>query len=155
MNEAKRSVREIDHTADLGFEFEAAEPADLFKLAGEAFYGLIADAAGIEAKEDIEVSAAAENWEELLHAWLCELLAQFNLKGFIGKQCDIAAMEGVGCPGSKTPDPLSVRVEAIVKGEALDLKRHKFHTEIKGVTYHGFRVWQEKGIWHARVIFDV
>ena len=155
MNEAKRSVREIDHTADLGFEVEAAEPADLFKLAGEAFYGLIADAAGIEPKEDIEISAAAENWEELLHAWLCELLAQFNLKGFIGKQCDIITMEGVGSPGSKTPDPLSVRVEAIVKGEALDLKRHKFHTEIKGVTYHGFRVWQENDRWHARVIFDV
>ena len=142
MNEAKRSVREIDHTADLGFEVEAAEPADLFKLAGEAFYGLIADAAGIEPKEEIKISAAAENWEELLHTWLCELLAQFNLKGFIGKQCGITTIE---------PD----RVEALVKGEALDLKRHNFHTEIKGVTYHGFKVWQEYGMWHARVIFDV
>ena len=142
MNEAKRSVREIDHTADLGFEVEAADPAGLFKLAGEAFYGLIADTAGIELREDIKLSATADNWEELLHAWLCELLAQFNLRGFIGKQCDIATIE----PG---------RVEATVKGEALDLKRHKFHTEIKGVTYHGFRVWQEDDRWHARIIFDV
>ncbi|OGQ81331.1 MAG: hypothetical protein A3F90_03450 [Deltaproteobacteria bacterium RIFCSPLOWO2_12_FULL_60_19] len=142
MNEAKRSVREIEHTADLGFEVEATDPADLFKLAGEALYGLIADTAGIEPKQEIHISAIAEGWEELLHAWLCELLAQFNLRGFIGKQCDIMTIE----PG---------RVEAIVKGEALDLKRHKFHTEIKGVTYHGFRVWQEKGMWRARIIFDV
>ena len=142
MNEKKRSVHEIDHTADLGFEIEAADPADLFKLAGEAFYGLIADPAGIEPKEEIKISATADNCEELLHAWLCELLAQFNLRGFIGKQCDIATIE----PG---------RVEAIVKGEALDLKRHRFHTEIKGVTYHGFKVWQEDNRWRARVIFDV
>jgi SHS2 domain-containing protein len=142
MLEVKRSVREIEHTADLGFEVEAADPADLFKLAGEAFYRLIADTAGIEPKEEIKISATAENWEELLHAWLCELLAQFNLRGFIGKQCDITTIE-------------SGRVEAIVKGEALDLKRHRFHTEIKGVTYHGFKVWQEKGMWCARVIFDV
>ena len=142
MNEAKRSVREIDHTADLGFEVEAADSAELFKLAGEAFYALIADPAGVEPKKEIEISATAENWEELLHAWLCELLAQFNLKGFIGKQCAITTIE----PG---------RVEAIVKGEVLDLNRHRFHTEIKGVTYHGFKVWQEDGGWRARVIFDV
>jgi SHS2 domain-containing protein len=142
MNETKRSVREIDHTADLGFEVEAADPAELFKLAGEALYGLIAETAGIEPKEEIKILATAENWEELLHAWLCELLAQFNLRGFIGKRCDITTIE----PG---------RVEGIVKGEALDLKRHKFHTEIKGVTYHGFKVWQENDRWRARVIFDV
>jgi len=37
----------------------------------------------------------------------------------------------------------------------LDLSRHRFRTEIKGVTYHDFKVWQENGAWHARVIFDV
>ena len=142
MSERRNGFREIDHTADLGFEVEAADPAGLFKLAGEAFYGLIAETAGIETKQEIRISATAEGWEELFHAWLCELLAQFNLKGFIGKRCDITTIE----PG---------RVEAIVKGEALDLKRHRFHTEIKGVTYHGFKVWEEDGVWHARVIFDV
>jgi len=37
----------------------------------------------------------------------------------------------------------------------LDPKRHDFHTEIKGVTYHDFKLWQEAGAWHARIIFDV
>ena len=47
------------------------------------------------------------------------------------------------------------RVDGLVRGERLDLERHRFYTEIKGVTYHDFRVWQENGCWHARVIFDV
>jgi SHS2 domain-containing protein len=77
-----------------------------------------------------------------LQAWLSELLAEFNLKGFIGNHCEVTSVE----PG---------RVDGRVEGEVLDLKRHRFHTEIKGVTYHELKVWQENDRWHARVIFDV
>jgi SHS2 domain-containing protein len=142
VSEKKKAFREIDHTADLGIEVEAADLPQLFSAAGEAFFGLIVDPTGVEPKEEISVSAKGDGWEELLHAWLCELLAQFNLRGFVGKSCQANAVE----PG---------RVEARFQGESLDLKRHRFYTEIKGVTYHGLKVWQEAGKWHARVIFDV
>ena len=142
MSERGPGVREIDHTADLGIEVEAANLPQLFAAVAEAFYGLIADPTGIALREKISVSAKGEGWEELLHSWLCELLAQFNLKGFVGKQCEVTTI----APG---------RVEARVEGERLDLKRHRFYTEIKGVTYHEFKVWQEDGKWYARVIFDV
>jgi SHS2 domain-containing protein len=64
------------------------------------------------------------------------------MKGFIGKRCAVTNIE-------------SGRVDGKVEGEALDLKRHHFHTEIKGVTYHELKVWQENDRWRARVIFDV
>lgn len=142
MADERGAVREIEHTADLGIEVEGADLPSLFSLAGEALYGLIADPSGIELKEETAISAAGEGWEELFHAWLCELLAQFNLKGFVGRRCEVNRLE-------------PARVEARVRGEILDLKRHHFHTEIKGVTYHELKVWQENGTWHARVIFDV
>ncbi|MGH7772852.1 MAG: archease [Candidatus Binatia bacterium] len=142
MAEEKTAFREIEHTADLGIEVEGVDLPSLFSAAGEALYGLIADTGGMNLKEEIAVSATGEGWEELFHAWLCELLAQFNLKGFVGKRCEIKRVE----PG---------RVEARVSGETLDLKRHRFYTEIKGVTYHGLKVWQENGRWYARVILDV
>jgi SHS2 domain-containing protein len=43
----------------------------------------------------------------------------------------------------------------MVKGESLDLERHRFHTEIKAITYHQFAVVNENGTWKARVVFDV
>jgi SHS2 domain-containing protein len=138
----RTTFREIEHTADLGIEVEATDLPGLFSYAGEAFYGLIADPKGIELKEEIKISVQGEGWEELFHAWLRELLAQFNLKGFIGKRCEVTKIE----PGF---------IEARLTGEILDLKRHRFYTEIKGVTYHGFKVWEEGDFWHARVIFDV
>lgn len=136
------TYRQIEHTADLGIEIEVADLPGLFASGAEALYGFIADRETIKEGEEISVAVTGEGWEELFHSWLCELLAQFNLKGFVGKRC---AVERV-VPG---------RVEGRIKGETLDLKRHRFYTEIKGVTYHGFRVWQENGRWRARVIFDV
>ncbi|HUK40099.1 MAG TPA: archease, partial [Candidatus Acidoferrales bacterium] len=96
----------------------------------------------IEAREAVAVTASGEGYEDLLHAWLRELLAQFNLNSFIGTRCEIQRLTGQ-------------RVEGTITGEKLDLKRHRFYTEIKGVTYHDFKVWEENGSWRARVIFDV
>jgi SHS2 domain-containing protein len=136
------TYREIEHTADLGVEITAADLPALFALAGEALYALIADPATIENREAIKVSATGANPEDLLHTWLCELLALFNVEGFVGKRCEITYIS-------------DGQVQGRVSGEKLDLKRHAFHTEIKGVTYHDFKVWQDAGTWHARVIFDV
>ena len=136
------TFREIEHTADLGVEITAADLPALFASAGEALYALIADPATIENREAIKVSATGANPEDLLHTWLCELLALFNVEGFVGKRCEITYIS-------------DGEVQGRVSGEKLDLKRHAFHTEIKGVTYHDFKVWQEAGAWHARVIFDV
>ncbi|HEX9879837.1 MAG TPA: archease [Candidatus Binatia bacterium] len=134
--------REIEHTADLGIEVEGGDLPELFMVAGQALFGLMADRRGIRAKEKIAVAASGDGWEELLHSWLCELLAQFNLNGFIGRDCKIKKIE-------------SGRVEGEVRGEQLDLKRHHFYTEIKGVTYHDLKVWRRGQRWCARVIFDV
>ena len=136
------SFHEIEHTADLGIEVTAGDLATLFASAGDALYALIADSATIETREEITVSASGDGPEELLHSWLCELLAEFNLRGFIGKQCEIVSLK-------------EERVGGRIKGEKLDFERHRFYTEIKGVTYHYFKVWEERGSWHARVILDV
>jgi len=142
MSSDRGSFREIEHTADLGIEVTASSLAGLFSTTGEALFALIADPKNLEARDAIAVAAGGDSPEELLHAWLRELLAQFNLTGFVAARCEVRKIT-------------RERVEGIVTGEKLDLKRHCFYTEIKGVTYHDFRVWEENGSWRARVIFDV
>jgi SHS2 domain-containing protein len=142
MADEHATYREIEHTADVGIEVTADSLPALFASAGEALYALIADRETINRHQDISIRATGNDRGELLHAWLCELLALFNVRGFIGKHCQIAHIS-------------DREVHGRVSGEQLNLKRHAFHTEIKGVTYHDFKVWQEAGTWHARVIFDV
>lgn len=136
------SFREIEHTADLGVEVTAPDLPALFAVAGEAVFSLIVDAAKIEPRQTMAVSVSGAGPEEQLHAWLRELLARFNIDGFVARRCEVLRLEGV-------------EVDGTITGETLDLSRHGFKTEIKGVTYHDFAVWQENGSWKARVIFDV
>jgi SHS2 domain-containing protein len=142
MNNDRGSFREIEHTADLAIEVTAPDLPGLFATAGEALFSLIADPKTIEPREEISVTASGNSTEELLHAWLCELLAEFNLKGFVGARCEIARITNNSVDGT-------------IKGERLDLERHRFYTEIKGVTYHDFKVSEKDGAWRARIIFDV
>ena len=142
MNDERSSYREIEHTADLAVEVNAPDLPNLFASAGEALYSLIADPATIQNREDISVVVTEEGTEELLHEWLSELLALFNIRGFIGKRCEISWLTEREAIGK-------------VSGERLDVARHSFRTEIKGVTYHDFKVWQDNGDWRARIIFDV
>jgi SHS2 domain-containing protein len=142
MADERATYREIEHTADIAIEVTADTVPALFASAGEALYALIVDPATIDSRDEITIEASADGLEDLLHAWLCELLALFNVQGFVGRRCKIAHIG-------------DSRVQGQVSGEKLDLKRHAFRTEIKGVTYHDFEVWQKAGRWHARVIFDV
>ena len=142
MDNQPGSYREIEHTADVGIEVTAPDLPTLFASAGEALYSLIADPATVQSEEGIAVSATGSGTEELLHEWLSELLGLFNIRGFIGKRCEISHLT-------------EEQVVGKISGEKLDLQRHTFHTEIKGVTYHDFKMWQDKGEWHVRVIFDV
>ena len=142
MADESATYREIEHTADVGIEVTADNLPALFASAGEALYALIVDPATIKSHADISISATGNDPEALLHAWLCELLALFNVQGFVGKSCQIVHLS-------------DSQVQGRVSGEELDLKRHAFHTEIKGVTYHDFAVWQKAGRWHARVILYV
>lgn len=83
MAEPPASFKEIEHTADLGVEITAATFPALLAASGEALFALIADPENIEIREEIVVSASGDGPEELLHAWLCELLAKFYIEGLV------------------------------------------------------------------------
>jgi SHS2 domain-containing protein len=142
MSNERSSYRQIEHTADLGVEVTAPDLAALFATAGEALYALIADPETVESRDVATVTATGNGPEELLHAWLCELLALFNIKSFIGKRCEVVQIS-------------DHQVEGKISGEKLNPERHRFQTEIKGVTYHDFKIWEGEGSWHASIIFDV
>lgn len=166
-------LRELSHTADVGFEATAATPEELFEVAARGLVralGLEAgplEAAPPEADGATRATTAAGNaapaapapddsgtedvqlsrpdGERLMVEWLRELLA--------------GAMSGRGVPTAEVrevttseegPATLRARVRwrrAAERGPA---------REIKGVTYHGLAVEPtEDGVWHARVVLDV
>lgn len=133
----------VEHTADIGIRAYGRTKEELFVHAAQGMFGLIVLPQGVRPERTIPIQARADGWENLLVAWLRELLYRFDAQHFVGKEFRIRRLD----PGS---------IEAEVAGETLDLKRHAVEREVKAVTYCDLRVEQRAdGVWTAQVIFDI
>jgi SHS2 domain-containing protein len=84
----------------------------------------------------------ARGAEVQLHDWLQALLVRTQIDRFAVSELTVTAL-GDGA------------VSGTLGGEPIDAARHRFYTEIKGVTWHELAVRPTHGGWCARVIFDV
>jgi SHS2 domain-containing protein len=164
-------LRELSHTADVGFEVTAASLEELFEGAARGLIRALGlEAAGSadpgsddageraeigrgdgdeDANEDGndagEIEISRPDGERLLVQWLRELLAG----AMSGRGVPVVRVREVGI-GGKGPTTLRARVRW--RPDAGDGPAR----EIKGVTYHGLAVERtEAGRWHARVVLDV
>ena len=131
----------LDHTADLGLAIYGRDLKGLFKNAAFAMFDQIAELERVEERDTFEVTQDAPNVEELLVAWLRELLFQFSAREFLFKDFSIE-------------DISSTHIKGIARGERIDRARHELKKEIKAVTYHELKVQRLDGEWHCQVIFD-
>ncbi|MCL5069704.1 MAG: archease [Actinobacteria bacterium] len=142
----------IDHLSDIGIEVKARSPEELFENAALGMFSIMYDLKGIESKEKVKVYVKGKRGtdiEELLISWLEKLLYLFETKNLLFCRFDINDIETAK----------SVKfVDAVAYGEKINLARHKFFTAVKAPTYHMLKVEKNekaRGIWTARIIFDV
>lgn len=143
-------LRELSHTADVGFEVRAPALEELFEGAARGLVqALGVEPAGGAPRPDPEpVLLARPDLDRLLVHWLRELLARAMAAGEV-PEAEVRAVD----PGEEGDASLRADVRwrpASDEGPA---------REIKGVTYHGLRVAREgedpDAGWHARVVLDV
>ncbi len=135
-------VREIAHTADVGFEVEAPTLAACFERAALGLAGVIADTAAVAPRARRPLAVEADERTALLHDFLHALLLLAQLDGFLVSAVEVTAIDAGG-------------VRAIVAGEPFDAARHRLHAEVKAVTWHGLALEPGALGWRARVILDV
>ena len=135
-------MREIAHTADVGFEVEAPTLAGCFERAALGLACTLAEASGVVPRLRREVAVRADDRVALLHDFLHALLLLAQVDGFLAAGVEVIAID----EGS---------VRGVVAGEPFDPSRHHLHGEVKAVTWYGLSVEQRGGSWHARVILDV
>jgi SHS2 domain-containing protein len=91
----------------------------------------------------------ADDLPGLMQAWLSELLYRFAAEKRVGTAFEIRS---IGRPAAGAP----FRLEAVVREEPFDPRRHAVEAEIKAVTFHQLRVAERpRGGWEAQMIFDV
>ena len=135
--------REIEHTADLGFEVWAGDLETLYAEATDALIGLYADRDAVASGERREIEIEGGSAEEMLVHWLHEVYLLLELDSWLAA-------------GVETVDIGSQRVRGTLVGESYDPSRHTIHTAIKAITYHDLELRRDaSGSWRTRVIVDV
>ena len=129
----------IDHTADLMVKAYGDTLEECFANAGYALFDQTVDLSGIRPLQMFEAEAFGDGYEDLLYAFLSELLFLEDCEGSIMCELDVRFADGkVICRG---------------KGETLDRNKHRIKSEIKAVTYHMMSVDPDEP--SVTVIFDV
>jgi SHS2 domain-containing protein len=132
----------IEHTADIGIRVWADDAKGLFEEAARGFFDIITDIKTVTAEIERTVTVHGSGWEEVMVAWLTELLYLHEVKGLLF--CDFSLAEV----------DRSI-VTGVARGERYNEKRHSIKTVVKAVTYHQLQIREQDGRWHAQIIFDI
>lgn len=138
-----RPYQRIDTTADVGLFSSGATPEEMFVNTAKGLFSLIVPLRQIRNRCSHEVRVEAQTLEDLLVAWLNELIFIHETEGLIFCHFTMTFMDEKG-------------LEAVCSGEHIDTKRHKLMAEVKAATYHRLSVLRSPdGLWRSRVILDV
>jgi SHS2 domain-containing protein len=139
---SKAFYKTIEHTADIGVEVVSPDKEGIFEATALAMFDIMFGLDTVDQTERRRITVSGDNPEELLVAWLNELLYVY-------------AVEKIVFSGIVEADLRDTSFSALALGEILDAAKHRAEVEIKAATYHELALKQEGGRWIARVIFDV
>jgi SHS2 domain-containing protein len=132
----------VDHTADVGVRAWAPQPAGVFEEAAKGMFSLICDPMTIDREETIEVAVEAAQPDQLLVAWLNELLYRFESSRLLPVDFEVTAFDGR-------------HLRATVHGEPLDPSRHAICGGVKAATLHELSLTSGPTGSEAFVLLDV
>lgn len=139
---AAGDYRLLEHTADMGIEAWADTLDALFIAAARGLQEILfGQACSTEGHEPLKVELQAGDEEELLVAWLGEILFMVEQRNFCPAFFVIEEIGRQGLKGS-----------VVGRYQQEDCRPLR---EVKAVTYHLLRVLRQDNRWQARVYLDL
>lgn len=132
----------MDHTADAGIIAWGDTIEEVFINAARGMFSLITDSDAVSRTTRREIRLEAPDREELLVAWLNELLYLLDTDKIIFGDFRIDTISDSS-------------LVATALGERLDLSRHAIKTQVKAATYHMLKIAATDGRLRAQVILDI
>jgi SHS2 domain-containing protein len=129
----------LEHTADAMVEVQGKDLGERFGNAAYAMFDQITDLSKVEPKGELRVVMSGDTREQLLVDFLQELLYVHDTEDLVFSEFEIKT-------DGKT-------LEAVVRGEKFDEKKHTKRSVVKGVTYHRLEFDDLKG--RLTILFDV
>ena len=137
-----KRYEEISHTADVALRIYGKDLGELFTNAACGMFDIIADLEGLKASVSVDVTLEAPSKEELLVAWLDELLYNFYTKGIIFFKFDIIKLN-------------ENHLSAKARGRHLGENKNRLKREIKAATFHNIAIKEIPEGLTVDIVFDV
>ena len=131
----------IEHTADIGIAAYGNDLKKAFANAAYALFSLMVDLKDVGDTLCREVKITAESQEDLLVAWLNELLYIFEVENVLFRRFRIGELT-------------ETRLRSRCYGELIDPARHKIKMGVKATTYHMLKIERKNG-FRVQVLFDI
>jgi SHS2 domain-containing protein len=139
-----KQYESIDVSGDAGIRASGKTIDEVFRNSALGMYSLITDLDLIEEKKHIHIAIEHPSLENLLIAWLNELIFHFDTYGFIAKAVTNDKFIHSG-----------YKIQANLSGEDFIAGKHESKLLIKAATYHKLKIEKINDIWEAQVIFDI
>ncbi len=131
-------------TADAAFEATGRTLEELFSDAAIATFEVMADTKTVKQLLTREIVLENKSVDGLLIDWLSELIFLKDTETLLFSVFEVNIRKN------------DVYVlEAEIKGEMINRKKHSLRSDVKAVTYHMFEVTRKGDTWTARVVLDI
>jgi SHS2 domain-containing protein len=137
-----KRYEQFPHTADIGIRVFGSGMKELFENAAFAMFDTIADLEGLKGDVTRDFRLEAATAEELLVAWLDELLYNFYTKSIIFFKFEVLEIS-------------DKKLAARAVGRPVGDNRNRLKTEIKAATYSGLNINRAGDGLSVEIIFDV
>jgi SHS2 domain-containing protein len=131
----------IEHTADVGIRAFGQSQAEAYANAARGMFSLIVDLETIQTGLSRHVKVDGSDCEDLLVAWLNELIFLFDTQQVLFSRFEIQTIS-------------DTHLQALCQGEKVDPQRHEIKIGIKSATYHMLKV-EQTSRWQVQVILDI
>lgn len=136
--------RYLEHITDAYVEAYGNSLSEAFDYSGRALIDLMFDVEKVSGQVPITIWTEGIDELELLYNWLEKVLLTVILEGRIMSEFNIRIYLDS-----------TFKLEASAMTESLDLIKHAYKSEVKGITYHAMEVTQSGGLVVTRYIVDL
>jgi SHS2 domain-containing protein len=117
---------------------------EAFVNAAKAVNDTMVDLKTVTPEKEFRVSAHGGDLHGLLFDWLDKVMLLLVSDSVVTSEFDV-----------KISRDGEYSLRAVARGEKLDLKRHQYKVEIKGVTYHQMEILQDSSGTTLRFLLDL
>jgi len=136
--------RFLEHMTDAYIESYGTTMEEAFEFAAKALVDTMISVENVVAINEVSLSINGHDLESLLYNWLDLVMLKLLVDNLALSHFKVSISELNN----------TYELKAIARGEPMDLVKHKYKVEIKGITYHLMEI-EHNGMVKLRFLLDL